>query len=225
MKKVYFLKKISSLEQIVEDLQKKVTHGLSSDLEENKEKLRTKQRELEELRNQFNQEKNFLEQLMQKNDEDSQQQIQHLQEEKNRLEGENIILERLLDEKKVECQEISSRLKDKEKKISQLVIEDNQDELENFRKEKNMLEGELLATERDKSHLEQKLIEIQKRLQSNKKKFSKPPQEQPKKSNSSSTLSHEERAELEEKKLKKNHPNLVKLLNEAKGKLSDSDYK
>jgi len=105
--------------------------------------------------------------------------------------------------KKVECQEISSRLKEKEKKISQLVIEDNQDELENFRKEKNMLEGELLATERDKSRLEQKLIEIQKRLQSDKKKFSKPLQEQPQKSNSSSTLSHEERAELEEKNWKR----------------------
>jgi len=52
--------KINNLEQIVEDLQKKVAHGLSSDLEENKEKLRTKQRELEEVRNQLNQEKKIF---------------------------------------------------------------------------------------------------------------------------------------------------------------------
>lgn len=117
------------LEQALEELQKKIAEG-ANELEANKIELATKQKELEDLRNQFNREKIALEQLVGELDGETQQQIQQLQAEKNSLEGEKRILESLLDEKEVEYQEISNQLEEKDKELQETSTGSSQESLQ-----------------------------------------------------------------------------------------------
>jgi hypothetical protein len=206
------------LEQAVKDLQKKGVD--ENELTASQAKLQAKKKELEELRNQFEQEKMAWERLMLKKEVETQQQIQQLQAEKNRLAGEKKILEELLAERKAECQEIINQLTEKEQEL--LEAKGGQEELEVLRAEKTRLEGELRGAEKNQTRLEKKLGETEQEMQTNQKTEDLLLQEQ---SQESDLLLMVSSTEVKEKNLKERYPGLAKILNETKNKLKPDDYK
>ncbi|CAJ0830053.1 11788_t:CDS:2 [Entrophospora sp. SA101] len=187
------------LEQAVKDLQKKGVD--ENELATSQANLQAKKKELEELRNQFEQEKTAWEKLMLKKEVEAQQQIQQLQDERNRLAGEKRILEELLAERKAECQEISNQLTEKEKELLKTKL--GQEELETLRAEKARLEGELRGAEKDQTRLENKLGETEQELQTNQKAEDLLLQEQLQESDLLLTVSS---TEVKEKTLKEKYP-------------------
>lgn len=137
------------------------------------------------------------------------QQIKQLQEEISRLEAEKRVLEGLLEERRIECREISSQL-------------EKSRDLEEPKKAR--LEGELVAAEKDKVRLETKLVEIQQKIQVNKKEETLLSQKR-RQGSSPQPLANWEKTESEEKILQKKYPGLFRLMGEAKGKLKSDEYK